>query len=421
MDIIRYRERHGVHHIGAEIDPELLGAPGFVNSMPPSTPPPMLVRAYDAALSASARTEIRSNVERIVAAWHPLAERLKQPFSTFTYYVGFLTTLLVVVAWTVNLFFKPAATVFGGGITLLGVSIAVVHYRYLQRSGTPAVFLDIPALLPNAWLVVLSPGQDSKKVIEAAIESAGERARPLAFLYLAPKLPDRQPPRLFEIRDRFGHDRAAQKVLSYAKRLATQRRLNVKFYYAVGGPKQVFDIARRIRPDEIVAEASLAKQVSHGAKREPGMTISPDYVRYQQFDGISVAHYVLHQLYAHVSDPGAPDHSLPNWQSPQSRRPSARPSDASPAERESPSEYDGNGQDNRRGTARNERAPSSAPRSIEPEVMSTQTRAFFALQRLQRDNQVAPLARRGLAPTLRRIHGGRGVEDAGDQPGLGGL
>jgi hypothetical protein len=153
---------------------------------------------------------------------------------------------------------------------------------------------------------------------------------------------------LFEIRDRFGHDRAAQKTLSYAKRLATQQRLNAKFYYSVGGPQQVFDIARRIRPDEIVAEASLAKRVSRGAKREPGMTISPDYVRYQQFDGISVAHYVLHQLYAHGAEP---DHSLPNWQS---RRPSVRPSDSSPAAPEPPSEYDGDG----RGPARSERAPS---------------------------------------------------------------
>jgi len=41
------------------------------------------------------------------------------------FWVGILTTLMVVVAWVVNLFAKPLATYFGGGVTAFGMAIAV--------------------------------------------------------------------------------------------------------------------------------------------------------------------------------------------------------------------------------------------------------------------------------------------------------
>ena len=40
------------------------------------------------------------------------------------FYVGVLTSAMVIVAWTVNLFAKPLATWFGGGVTLIGMIIA---------------------------------------------------------------------------------------------------------------------------------------------------------------------------------------------------------------------------------------------------------------------------------------------------------
>jgi hypothetical protein len=162
------------------------------------------------------------------------------------------------------------------------------------------VFVDTPTYLPDAWLVVLSPiDGHSKEVIRAVVESAN--GRPLAFLYLAPQAPQQAPPRLFEIQTRFGLDKQAQKVLSRAKRAATATNTPAKYFYAVGGAAQVFDIARKIRPEEIVAEEHTAKRISGAIRAKSGMAVSPEYVRYQVVDGVQIAHNVLHELYAHAA------------------------------------------------------------------------------------------------------------------------
>jgi amino acid transporter len=42
-----------------------------------------------------------------------------------TFYVGLLTSAMVFLAWCVNLFAKPLATLFGGSVTLVGMMIAL--------------------------------------------------------------------------------------------------------------------------------------------------------------------------------------------------------------------------------------------------------------------------------------------------------
>ncbi len=41
------------------------------------------------------------------------------------FWIGILTTLMVATAWSVNIIFKPQATLFGGGVVVVGVLIAV--------------------------------------------------------------------------------------------------------------------------------------------------------------------------------------------------------------------------------------------------------------------------------------------------------
>jgi nucleotide-binding universal stress UspA family protein len=51
------------------------------------------------------------------------------------FWLGVFTSLLIVVAWGVNLVSKRAATVFGGGVTLVGVAIAYAVKRgYVGRA-----------------------------------------------------------------------------------------------------------------------------------------------------------------------------------------------------------------------------------------------------------------------------------------------
>src|SRR5262249_12282765 len=154
---------------------------------------------------------------------------------------------------------KPHATIFGGAVTLLGVGISVWHYRW-QSERRPVVFLDRVEHIPDGRLVVLSPlGAHNREVINAAV--AGTDTSKLVFLYLAPKRPQEAPPRLFEIRDRFGLDKAAQDTLSIAKRTVTRAGVGARYLYAVGAAQQVFDIASRVRPHEIIAEALVAKEL----------------------------------------------------------------------------------------------------------------------------------------------------------------
>jgi len=42
-----------------------------------------------------------------------------------SFYVGLITSAMLLVAWSVNLFAKPVATLFGGGVTLVGMAIAL--------------------------------------------------------------------------------------------------------------------------------------------------------------------------------------------------------------------------------------------------------------------------------------------------------
>jgi len=299
LDIIRSRERRGAAHVGAEIDPELLGMqPSLAAPQGAPNPVGLMWRLLASRVGPLINPELR---RRAGAVLRRAAALLGELSSDVGYYLGFLTTLLVGIAWVTNLVYKPDATIFGGGLTLLGLGIAVLHYRYQQRRGEPIVFPDTPAYMPGSWLVVLSPlDGHNKQVIQAAVEATS--GHPLAFLFLAPQSPHEAPPRLFEIRNRFGADYHARKALSRAKRDSMARHLTARYYYAVGGAKQVYDIARRVRPEEIVAEEHVAKRITRAAPSEAGMAVSPEYVRYQQVDGVTVAHNVLHEIYTHPSN-----------------------------------------------------------------------------------------------------------------------
>jgi hypothetical protein len=203
------------------------------------------------------------------------------------------------VAWATNLFGKPLATIFGGALTAVGMGVAALHFRY-QQVRHPIVFLDTPVPAPRSSLVILTPHDERNRVVvQDALASAD--THPPVFLYVAPPS-DLPPPRLFEIRDRFGLDAEAQLTLSRAKRACNEARVQAKYLYAVGGSQQVFDIAARVRPAEIVAEAETARRILHKARSQSGIALSPDYVITRLVDGARVAHNVMHQVYTHGAD-----------------------------------------------------------------------------------------------------------------------
>src|SRR6266581_423432 len=93
---------------------------------------------------------------------------------TCKFYLGLLTTALVVLAWTTNLVAKPLATIFGGSVTLLGMGIAYFTYaRKKQQGHVPVPITHVEEHLPGSILAVLQANNThNEATIHSAIENA---------------------------------------------------------------------------------------------------------------------------------------------------------------------------------------------------------------------------------------------------------
>jgi hypothetical protein len=80
------------------------------------------------------------------------------PWYIFKFYIGLLTTALVVTAWTTNLVAKPLATAFGGTVTVVGMGIAYFNYaRHKREEHLPVAVTHSEEHLPGSTLAVLMP------------------------------------------------------------------------------------------------------------------------------------------------------------------------------------------------------------------------------------------------------------------------
>jgi hypothetical protein len=82
-------------------------------------------------------------------------------WKTIDFWLGILTTVLVIVAWSTNLVAKPLATAFGGSVTAVGMAIAYFNYSRYKRHGlSPVGITHVEHRLPGSILAVLI--QDDK-------------------------------------------------------------------------------------------------------------------------------------------------------------------------------------------------------------------------------------------------------------------
>jgi len=144
--------------------------------------------------------------------------------------VGVLTTVFVTVGWITNLFAKPMATLFGGGITVIGMVVAITTYYIEHHHGLPSVFPHIhheqrPVVMiahgrrlrPCYVLAVLPQvPEQADALVAAAAAAAGSRS--VLFLYQG--APPRRVglPHLMEVLDPYLNDRTAQEVFGRADR-----------------------------------------------------------------------------------------------------------------------------------------------------------------------------------------------------------
>ncbi|MGH7775553.1 MAG: APC family permease [Candidatus Dormibacterales bacterium] len=184
------------------------------------------------------------------------------------YVVGALTTVLVLAAWCTNLFAKPRATLFGGGLTLAGLAAAGVTTRLARRRGRAAVFPLVHranrslseirrTLTGRVQVVVILPPD---RTLVRALSEAGARAsegRPVAFLFRGEKKGPSRPARPLEVKDPYLEDAAAQDAFALAERMTRGLVADRRYVYVPGSltGDAVPEIWKVLQPREtLVAE-----------------------------------------------------------------------------------------------------------------------------------------------------------------------
>lgn len=204
------------------------------------------------------------------------ARQLYMPTRT-TFVVGVFTTACVALAWTTNLIAKPLATLFGGGVTLLGLGIAFATYSVRQRRGLPMVFpllhrrgqpvffLSRARKARSAAVLAVLPRQSSQAA--ALVAAAGDAAhgRAIVFLHHGKNVSSRGIPQLFEVVDPYWDDRAAQEALGDIERLAHDQHLDRRYIYlpATREPDAMTQLWAALRPEETLVVADDADLIAN--------------------------------------------------------------------------------------------------------------------------------------------------------------
>ena len=194
--------------------------------------------------------------------------------STVNFWLGILTTLLVVVAWSTNLVAKPLATAFGGSVALLGMAIAFTNYRLHKRKGrVPVVVTGVEQDFPAAVLAVLAAGNAANEaIIQSALSHAEQK--PVIFLYLGDRASQRQP-ELFRLVEPHLNDEAAKKDLGRANYLAQEAKIECRFIYRHHEPEAIYQVWKKLHPqDTIIAAQELSEVQDIHPKRTYEETIA---------------------------------------------------------------------------------------------------------------------------------------------------
>jgi amino acid transporter len=208
-------------------------------------------------------------------------QRLDHLWHSLDFWLGILTTFLVMLAWCTNLIAKPLATAFGGSVALLGMGVAVVNYYYSKAQGRLPVVVTtgVEGRLPGSILAVLTPenGRNEEIIRTAVTISDG---KPIVFLYLG-QPGFRRAPRIFEVVDPYLDDPQAKEYFGKAENEARKAKVQRRFVYRTQAPNAVSRVWHVVHPRDIVISADKASQMED---------INPDRVRYEITSKGKVAH-----------------------------------------------------------------------------------------------------------------------------------
>ncbi len=195
---------------------------------------------------------------------------LKSLWTNIDFYLGILTTALVMLAWTTNLITKPLATAFGGSVTGVGMIIAFFMYRqHKQRGRVPVVVVTgVEGRLPGSILAVLSHNAEhNDAVINAAVREADGRHVVLMYIGEPRNLP---PPRMFEMYDPYLYDQEARAAFGKAESAAQKAKIPTRFVYKLEEPGVVARVWQLVHPHDTIVAADNTDEVQN---------INPDRIR----------------------------------------------------------------------------------------------------------------------------------------------
>lgn len=209
------------------------------------------------------------------------------------FWLGVITTGLVLIAWSTNLVAKPLATLFGGSVTIIGMGIAFFNYRNQAQGQTPIHVTPLSGveLIPDAILAVLLTDQQEQnsRVVQSAIQQADNR--PLVLLYVGEPV-NAPTPRPFEYYEPYLADESLLKALQQAESASRHAKVNITPYLLyqpireVSTAKEADTIAnvwQAMRPHELLI-ADEDVNMLHD--------INPDRVRYEWTPEGKVAHLI---------------------------------------------------------------------------------------------------------------------------------
>ena len=250
---------------------------------------------------------ILTNVSLDVIRWRELAVdntlRRRMWFA-----VGLLTTGFTIVGWSVNLVFKPYATVFGGGLTIIGVAVGLWTYNRARRR-RPTVYpvpyrpeLAAQSITvqfnrePADVLVLLPRDQNSADaVIDEGVHAAhGKR---VVFVYRGQAPPG--PAELWEVSDPYLKDYVAQDAFTRAEMRSRHQVPHRRYVYVPGSlPRDsIGRVWAEVRPHETV--------VLNG-EQDVLPPVALDRVRHRVHHGVPILHLVSsHAFHPAVAAAGA--------------------------------------------------------------------------------------------------------------------
>ena len=279
LDIIRYRERKAAqaaiasnqtnehHDNGHE---SIATRNGLLGSLTLNHASPFAL--FNGQRSPAGR--LRGGV--LIAVTSSLRSRIVSLWQRLHFWLGLLTTLLVMLAWSISIISQPLATAFGCSVAFVGLGVAYVNY---VRGRAPVVTPYLEGRVPDSLLAVLSAGDEhNDAVIGAAINSA--RSKPVVFLYLAEQKAGRVP-QLFEVVDPYLEDEPAKDTLKQAALLARKARVASRFVYRQQAPGAAAYVWQTVHPRDVVLTAEHAAQFEE---------INPDRIRYELTPRGKIAH-----------------------------------------------------------------------------------------------------------------------------------